>query len=361
MTDVGGSVYENAPENSWADSTEDLLASGARRKPRRLTYAEGDVLQDRTNTTMAETNSVLKSKSSPRKTHSPSQQRCLHQHQGMNQEAGSGQRSRSLSIDRLRGAYEQSSAMQSNRRGFELKNEDVAEGWWEGVWDKVQRRARKATVVVSQASGKATAAVTQASKAIGSEVSMIREDLGSLTKDLSQELQKFNAGAQCFLARNDSPVRKWNRPDAVEWVCNLNRGEGAKLMRLGIEVAWDDNGPLIVSKIEKGCALDAWASCEQPVEVKLLPSNTVSVVHHLRVCPGDEIIAIDGVLVNQIMPSPEGRASLMKGLRQCHALTFHRRMKDPRRQALCRPHNIASAPSSPSRRKNENTKPDSKE
>lgn len=359
MTDTGGSVFENAPEHSWADSTEDLTDSVPRLKPRRLTHCAGDVLQDRTNTSNVGADSkprrlthgagdVLQdrtnvgracaesiSKSSvsrceirPR---SPGHQKAISQGLVSLQKQCHGlncgeQRSRSLSMERKRGAFEQ--PLRSSIRGYELKDLDVAEGRWEGVWDKVRKKAGKATSAVSQVAGKATVAVSQASKAIGSEVSAIREDIGTLTKDLAEGLQKLNGTAQCFLARPEGHSTQWNRPDAVEWVCNLNRGEGPKLEKLGIELAWDDNGPLIVSKIEKGCAVDAWSSFEQPVEVKLLPSCTVSVVHHLRVCPNDEIIAIDGVPV-----TTEARDSLLKGLRHCQSLSFKRQIKDPRRQA----------------------------
>lgn len=348
ITDSDGNLYENAPENSTADSAEGM-GTKPRPRPRRLTYGAGDVLQDRTNMAHAGNENIVKSQLSPRKLgpHSPGRPcRPEEQRPRLRGEACSDQRSRSLSVDRLRGEFEPSNGMRfsrrGSRRGLELKDENVAEGWWEGVWDKVQQRAKKATVAVTQVSGKATVAVSHASKAIGCEVSAIREDLGLLTKDLSEGLLNFNASAQCFLARAEGPGEKWNRPEAVEWVCDLDRGEGPKLARLGLEVAWDENGPLLVTKIEKGCVLDNWALSPHAVEVKLLPSNAVSVVQNLRICSGDEIIAIDGRPVKESMASADGRTALMKGLRQCQFLTFQRRMVDPRRQALCRPRSSAT-------------------
>lgn len=215
-------------------------------------------------------------------------------------------------------------APQQRTYEVEYHGEEGSDGrqpsWWGGLVKGVHRRAKKATVVVQQAS-----------HAISEEVQTNVRVMRALHHDLVEELQTTaHATAQKILRRgpDSAPASSQSKAvplRAIEWTVDLHRSRQSTKLGLSLQPTRDPMAagqPLIVRGVMPQSALQAWNDAKRPVSVRLLPGEREAVLCNIFVLPGDEIIASDGQPVGR--RSVELREADIWRLGRCRALTLRR-------------------------------------
>jgi len=177
---------------------------------------------------------------------------------------------------------------------------DLPSVWWAPVWQAVRKSAHRATETA-----------TGMSRILADEARILADEVRLVASEVrSQRLSQSSTTRAPINNALDSTK-------CIEWRVEFPYDAGD--VGVSFEMPSSQHDAPRVSRISEGQALDTWNSSKLPVTVYLQPGNRESVMRHLAVRAGDELVAIDGEPIVADTTQMEIRTS-----RQ--ALSFRRKM-----------------------------------
>jgi hypothetical protein len=181
---------------------------------------------------------------------------------------------------------------------------DLQTVWWAPVWQAVRKSASRATETA-----------TGVSRIIADEARILADEVRMVASEVRSQGLNQSHTARAPLNKGEQATK------CIEWRVEFPSGAGD--LGMSFEMPDSQHDAPRVSNIAEGQAMHTWNSTKLPVTVYLQPSNRESVMRHLVVRAGDELVAIDG-------ESFVADVALLEKLTSSQALSFRRKMM-PRR------------------------------